>query len=77
MQKLLVGALIVSGAISASAAPVDMRLRAPWHPNVLFILCDDIRWDALGYAGNPYVKTPNIDRIAHEGVQFKKMFCAL
>jgi N-acetylglucosamine-6-sulfatase len=45
------------------------------RPNVLFILCDDIRWDALGYAGNPHVKTPNIDRLAHEGVQFKNMFC--
>ncbi len=45
------------------------------RPNVLFILCDDIRWDALGCAGNPYVKTPNIDRLAHEGVDFRNMFC--
>ena len=28
------------------------------RPNVLFILCDDIRWDCLGCAGHPYLKTP-------------------
>src|SRR5712691_9681349 len=75
MRKLLIGALLVSGALCASGAPADMRVRTAWHPNVLFILCDDIRWDALGYAGHPYLKTPNIDRLAREGVQFKNMFC--
>jgi len=48
---------------------------APEHPNVLFILCDDLRWDHLGCAGHPYLKTPNIDRLAHEGVHFRSMFC--
>jgi arylsulfatase A-like enzyme len=48
---------------------------SPQHPNVLFILCDDIRWDHLGCAGHPNVKTPNIDRLAHEGVHFRNMFC--
>jgi N-acetylglucosamine-6-sulfatase len=45
------------------------------HPNVLFILCDDLRWDALGCAGNPYVRTPNIDRLAAEGCHFANTFC--
>jgi N-acetylglucosamine-6-sulfatase len=45
------------------------------RPNVLFVLCDDLRWDALGYAGNPHVKTPHIDRLAREAVQFKNAFC--
>jgi len=45
------------------------------RPNILFILCDDLRADALGCAGHPYLKTPNIDRIAAEGVRFKNMFC--
>jgi N-acetylglucosamine-6-sulfatase len=48
---------------------------APARPNVLVILCDDLRWDSLGYAGNPYVKSPHIDRIAHEGVNFRNTFC--
>ncbi len=45
------------------------------RPNVLFILCDDLRPDALGCYGSPYVKTPNIDRLAAEGVRFKNTFC--
>jgi N-acetylglucosamine-6-sulfatase len=42
---------------------------------VLFILCDDIRWNAMSCAGHPTLKTPNIDRIASEGVRFANMFC--
>ena len=47
----------------------------PGRPNILFILLDDLRADALGYAGHPQVKTPQIDRIAKEGVTFKNAFC--
>lgn len=45
------------------------------RPNVVFILCDDLRWDCLGVAGHPHLKTPNIDRLAKEGVYFKNAFC--
>jgi N-acetylglucosamine-6-sulfatase len=44
-------------------------------PNVLFILTDDQRWDALGLGGNRHLKTPNIDRIGREGVYFRNTFC--
>jgi N-acetylglucosamine-6-sulfatase len=61
-------------AAVASAQPAHAADAEP-RPNVLFILCDDLRWDALGYAGNPHVKTPHIDRIAHEGLDFRNAFC--
>jgi N-acetylglucosamine-6-sulfatase len=44
-------------------------------PNVVFVLCDDLRWDCLGCAGHPYLKTPNIDKLAAEGVYFANSFC--
>lgn len=44
-------------------------------PNVLVILCDDLRWNALGCTGHPFVKTPNIDQLAREGVLFENAFC--
>ena len=47
----------------------------PKQPNVVFILTDDQRWDALSFAGNPHLNTPNIDRLAKEGVFFKNYFC--
>jgi len=43
-------------------------------PNIVFVLVDDLRWDDLGCAGNDFVQTPNIDRIAREGVQFQNAF---
>lgn len=45
------------------------------QPNVLFILCDDLRPQALGCYGNAHVKTPHIDRLAGEGVKFVNGFC--
>ena len=40
-------------------------------PNIVFILSDDHRWDFLGCAGHPFIKTPNLDRLAGEGIRFK------
>lgn len=42
------------------------------RPNIIFILTDDQRWSALGYAGNPLAHTPEMDRLARTGTYFKK-----
>jgi len=44
------------------------------RPNILFIFPDQLRAQALGCLGNADVKTPNIDRLAAEGVLFKQTF---
>jgi N-acetylglucosamine-6-sulfatase len=44
------------------------------RPNFLVILIDDLRFDEFGAGGHPYMKTPNIDRIAREGVIFDRAF---
>ncbi|XOV91036.1 MAG: sulfatase-like hydrolase/transferase [Bacteroidota bacterium] len=44
----------------------------PDQPNIIFILTDDQRWDALGYAGNPLSLTPEMDKLATQGVYFKQ-----
>jgi alpha-L-rhamnosidase len=41
------------------------------QPNIIFILTDDQRFDSLGYAGNDIIQTPQMDKLAHEGVYFK------
>ncbi len=46
----------------------------PAKPNILFIMADQLRWDYLGCAGHPQLKTPNIDRLAAKGVQFTRAF---
>ena len=49
------------------------------RPNVVFIITDDQRWDALSCEGHPHLKTPNLDRIAAEGARFRNAFvtCSL
>ncbi|MEQ1612897.1 MAG: sulfatase-like hydrolase/transferase, partial [Hyphomicrobiaceae bacterium] len=42
--------------------------------NVLFIMCDQLRWDYLSCTGHPHLKTPNIDRLATRGVRFDRAF---
>lgn len=42
--------------------------------NVLFIMCDQLRFDYLGVYGHPHIKTPNIDRLAARGVRFTKAY---
>ncbi|MDE0610363.1 MAG: sulfatase-like hydrolase/transferase [Anaerolineaceae bacterium] len=44
----------------------------PQPPNILLILCDELRADALSCAGNSPVCTPNIDRLAAEGTRFSQ-----
>lgn len=43
-------------------------------PNILFIMTDQFRFDYLGCAGADFVNTPNIDRIAKNGVRFNNCF---
>ena len=42
--------------------------------NILFIMCDQLRWDHLGCAGHPYLRTPNLDALARRGVRFSHAF---
>lgn len=44
------------------------------RPNVIFILADDLGWGDLGCYGNPFLKTPGIDRLASEGTLFTQFY---
>ncbi len=44
------------------------------RPNIIFLLTDDQRYDALGAMGNPYIQTPHLDRMAQQGVLFKNAY---
>lgn len=46
------------------------------RPNVVFVLSDDQGAWAMGCAGNKDLKTPNLDRLAEEGVRFENFYCA-
>jgi arylsulfatase A-like enzyme len=50
------------------------RAKSESRPNILLLYADDQRNHTLGCAGHPIVKTPNIDRLAKEGVRFENAF---
>ncbi|GAB3914602.1 sulfatase [Larkinella knui] len=43
-------------------------------PNIIFLLTDDHRWDALGAMGNPIIQTPNLDALAKGGMLFQNAY---
>ena len=45
------------------------------RPNILFIMSDQHHAQVMGCAGNAIAETPNIDRLAHEGVCFSNAYC--
>ena len=44
------------------------------RPNIILIITDDQRWDMLGCEGNSIIQTPNMDRLANEGIRFTHAF---
>jgi arylsulfatase A-like enzyme len=47
---------------------------APKQPNIVFILIDDLGWKDAGYMGSTYYQTPNIDRLAQQGMIFTNAY---
>ena len=66
---------MVSFFLALTVLGPEQAAKVTGKPNVLVILCDDLRWDHLGCAGHPFIKTPHIDRLAKEGVRFANAFC--
>ena len=74
MRKLVIapGAMLLMIVALVCVAQSERQQQRP--PNIVFILIDDLRWDDFSAGGHPFVKTPNIDRIAREGGLFRNAF---
>ena len=72
LRPLLLSILLVSSTSAIFQQPSAAQSSS--RPNIVFILIDDLRWDELGCVGHPYIKTPQIDRIAKEGALFRNAF---
>ncbi len=70
VTRLLVGGLLLTFAASFTRAA-----DAPRKPNIIFILSDDVAQGDLGCYGQKLIKTPNIDRMAREGMRTTQAYC--
>lgn len=80
-------ALLLGGALALALAGCAASVRAGRHtadaqaeqtsqPNIVFILVDDLGWRDLSLSGSEFYETPEIDRLAREGVRFDNAYAA-
>jgi len=74
MRNLIAIAVLIVVAGFLPACKSQTNQVSEIKPNIIFILTDDQRWDALGFAGNPIINTPNMDKLAGSGLYFKNAF---
>jgi arylsulfatase A-like enzyme len=66
MRKRFFSILVIAFTSALGAFTAD----APKKPNVIFIIVDDLNDSVDGYGGHPQARTPNIDRLANQGMKF-------
>ena len=73
-QNKIINSLLITASVFQSG--ISLAQPKAEKPNIIFVLVDDLRWDAMGFTGQyPFLKTPNIDRLRAEGVHFQNAFC--
>ncbi len=60
--------------LAVAGATLAAPLQRPRRPNILFLMPDQLRAQALGYLGNPDVRTPHLDRLAADSIVFQNAF---
>ncbi len=71
-EKLLITALAFLVSVSGATPTLAEQER----PNVIFILTDDQGWNDAHFAGHPYAKTPNLDKLSTQSTWFKQFYAA-
>ena len=74
MRKMDTSRLMSLGLVLFGANAAAYADRPTDRPNILFVLCDDMGYGDLACYGQPYIKTPNIDRMADEGMRFTQAY---
>lgn len=76
-QRLLLA--LAPFALACSSSPEPSAAEAAGsgdsaRPNVVYVMSDELAYFELGHMGNPYIRTPNIDRFAEEGMRFTRAY---
>src|SRR5688572_19192108 len=74
--RIAVVAIAVACLAAATAADAQGQPASPQRPNVVLIITDDVGYGDFGSYGAPDIRTPNIDRLAREGVKLTDFYAA-
>jgi len=78
ISRLLILTLMLTSCFDEQSKTIDSNGPSDYdQPNIIMIVVDDLRWDEFSAAGHPYLLTPNIDRLAEEGVIFENAYQAV
>jgi N-sulfoglucosamine sulfohydrolase len=71
--------VVILFAVTFTSSPklINGQNSLPEKPNIVFILADDMNRDTWGAYGSVNCKTPNIDKLASEGIRFERAYCAV
>ena len=67
-------ALVCCFFVTIKGCQIFAQTAKPTRPNIIFILADDLGYGDVGFNGQKYIKTPNIDRLAKEGMIFNQFY---
>jgi arylsulfatase A-like enzyme len=73
-RRALLGSFLATVAGAAAGRRQGRGPKAARPPNIVFFLGEGLRHDEFSFRGNPFLKTPNMDRIAREGAWFRNAF---
>ena len=73
-KKLLIASIVGFLVFTLGCQQVQKQTENINKPNILFILTDDQGYQDVGCYGHPYIKTPNLDKLANQGVRFNQFY---
>ncbi|MBQ9672719.1 MAG: sulfatase-like hydrolase/transferase [Prevotella sp.] len=74
LHLTLLGLAAVGSQTAGAQTENELRKATPEHPNIVFILADDMGYGDLHCYGNRYIQTPNIDRLCATGTSFTQAY---
>ena len=67
--------LLVAFSIAVLLTPlVALHAEDTTKPNIIYIMADELGYYEPSFMGNPNIQTPNLDRMAAEGIRFNNLF---